>query len=241
MAKDLQLQFAVRVAAYFVVALWLVKIIEIVFSWRLVHWGVYPQSVIGLRGIILAPFIHGSPQHVFANTLPMLILGTALLYGYPRARWWTIINIWLVSGIGVWLFARPSFHFGASGLAHGMFFFLFVVGILRRDKRAIALLMIAFFMYGGMLMTIFPREPDISFEAHFFGALGGVISAFMFRNMDTVPARRPYSWELEPDDEEDSLIGDAWMVEKQSIDQEHMQASDLDSEKPPNVQSEPRH
>lgn len=214
MTSNSSLLFSIRAATIFVAILWLLKVTEVVFSWQLTHWGIFPQTSIGLRGILLAPLIHGSVQHLSANTLPLLILGTALLYGYPKARWWTLLIVWLVSGLGVWLFARQSFHFGASGLTHGMFFFLFVIGILRRDKRAIALLMIAFFMYGGMLLTIFPREPNISFEYHAFGALGGIISAFLFRNLDARPARRRFSWELEPDDEEDPLIGDAWKIEK---------------------------
>lgn len=204
MIKDPQLQFAFRVAAAFVAALWLLKAAEILFAWRLGYWGVYPQTLIGLRGIVLAPLIHGSLQHLFANTLPLLILGTAVFYGYPKSRWRAVLVIWLVSGVGVWLFARASFHIGASGLAHGLFFFLFVIGILRRDKRAIALLMIAFFMYGSMLLTILPREPNISFEFHAFGALGGVISAYLFRDLDAAPARPVYSWELEPDEERDA-------------------------------------
>ena len=204
MIKDPQLQFAFRVTAGFVAALWLIKAAEILFSWPLGHWGVYPQSPIGLRGIVFAPLIHGSLQHLFANTLPLLILGTAVFYGYPRSRWRATAVIWLVSGIGVWLFARASTHIGASGLAHGLFFFLFTIGILRRDKRAIALLMIAFFMYGSMLLTILPYAPNISFESHAFGALGGIISAYWFRDLDPAPARPAYSWELEPDEEQAS-------------------------------------
>ena len=45
----------------------------------------------------------------------------------------------LGSGLGVWLFARESFHFGASGLTHGLMFFIFVSGILRHDRLSIAL------------------------------------------------------------------------------------------------------
>ena len=64
--------------------------------------------------------------------------------------------------------------------------------------------MIAFFMYGSMLLTILPREPTISFESHAFGALGGVISAYWFRDLDAAPARPVYAWELEPDEEQDA-------------------------------------
>ncbi|MEH6468249.1 MAG: hypothetical protein V7725_01405, partial [Porticoccus sp.] len=103
---------------------------------------------------------------------------------------------------------------------HGMFFYLFIGGILRRDKRSIVLLMIAFFMYGSMLLTIFPRESDISYEYHFFGALGGTLSALIFRHWDPKSALKTYSWEQQLGDgyvieEEDLIIRDQWKTEKQ--------------------------
>jgi membrane associated rhomboid family serine protease len=153
------------------------------------------------------------------NTLPTVLLGSMLIYGYPKSRFWALSGIWLLSGIGVWLFARGSYHFGASGLTHGMFFYLFVGGILRRDRRSAALLMVAFYMYGGMLLSILPRDPGVSFESHLFGAMAGVFFAYIFRNWDPKPNRKRYSWERQPDgtdprEEEDPVIGDQWRAGK---------------------------
>ena len=78
--------------------------------------GVYPRSADGILGILVAPLIHGSWQHVMGNSLPMLLLGSILVFGYPRSRWWTLAIIWLLSGVGVWLMGRESYHFGSSGL-----------------------------------------------------------------------------------------------------------------------------
>lgn len=181
----------------FTLALWLIFCLTHYSGWGPRPFAVYPLELNGLIGIITAPLIHGSWQHIASNTLPLLLLGTMLLYGYPRSRWYALALIWILSGINVWLLARPSFHFGASGLTHGLFFYLFVIGILRQDKRSIALLMIAFMMYGGMLMTIFPQEPGISYESHFFGGLAGLLAAFAFRHWDPKPAQKHYSWEHE--------------------------------------------
>jgi hypothetical protein len=75
--------------------------------------------------------------------------------------------------------------------------------------------MVAFSMYGGMLMTIFPTEPEISFESHFFGAVAGVICAVLFQRWDPKTKSKQYSWEKTPHYEEDPVIGDLWMTEKQ--------------------------
>lgn len=229
MSNNNSLQRSIFIAGTFVVLIWWIKLCEVLLGWSLYQLGVYPQAPSGLIGIVTGPLIHSSWPHLIANTLPILLLGSILIYGYPKSRWWSLSIIWLLSGVGVWLFGRESYHLGASGLAHGMFFFLFISGILRRDKRSSALLMIAFFMYGSMLLTILPREPGISYEYHLFGALGGVLSAIGFRHWDPKPPRKIYSWERQSNegdalsDEEDPIIGDQWKTggDKASEDQQH--------------------
>ncbi|MEH6652240.1 MAG: rhomboid family intramembrane serine protease [Motiliproteus sp.] len=213
MSQNTSLQYSITVAGIFVFLIWWIKLSEMMFGWNLHYLGIYPQTLSGLIGIVTGPLVHGSWSHVISNTLPILLLGSILIYGYPKSRWWTLSIVWIVSGLGVWLFGRESYHFGASGLTHGMFFYLLIGGILRRDKRSIALLMVAFFMYGSMLLTILPREPGISYEYHLFGALGGVLCALGFRHWDPKPPRKIYSWERQPD-EEDPIIGDQWKIEK---------------------------
>ena len=81
----------------------------------------------------------------------------------------------ILSLLGAWLLGQPgSHHLGASGLTHGLMFLVFVLGLLRRDRAAIAAGMLAFMFYGGMLMTILPREPGVSWESHLGGAIAGV-------------------------------------------------------------------
>lgn len=188
--------------------LWLIRIADDMFSLELYRWGIYPRELSGLTGLLLGPLIHGSTVHLFANTLPLFVLGTAIVYVYPRSARMAIPVILLASGLGVWLFGRPSYHVGASGLAHGLMFFLFTIGVLRRDRPAMALSMLVFFLYGGMVWGIFPREPGVSFEAHFFGAVTGLALAFLLRNHDPAPPEKKYNWEDE--EEDDPVIGDQW-------------------------------
>jgi len=196
----LRLRRAFILAASFTAFLWLIKLVEIAFGLSFTQYGVYPQRVSGLAGILWAPLIHGSLVHLFSNTAPLIILGTALLYGYPRSARIVIPVLYVCSGLGVWLFARPAYHIGASGLTFGMMFFVFTMGALRWDKRAIALSLVVFLLYGGMIWGIFPGDPEISYETHFFGAITGIVMAIMLKNHDPPSPAKKYSWELEQDD-----------------------------------------
>ena len=218
MAPSPSLRNSIIIAGSFIALLWALKLLETLLGINVYQYGVFPRHYEGLVGIVTGPLIHGSWEHLLGNSLPTLILGTLLLYGYPKSRWWAIGGIWLLSGILVWLFARESFHFGASGITHGMFFYLFTGGIARRDKRSAAMLMIAFYMYGGMMLSIFPGDPGISFESHLFGALAGILLAYLFRHWDQRPAKKRYSWQRGPGDapvleDDDPVIGDQWRVD----------------------------
>lgn len=202
-------------AFIFTLLLWWLHFLAGVFGWDSWNVGVRPGEAIGLVGILAAPLVHGDWEHLVANTPPVLILGTLLFYSYPRAARWVIPVVWLGAGAGVWLFGQEgSVHAGASGVAHGLMFFLFVVGILRRDPRAMAIAMAVFFLYGGMILTIFPREEGISWESHLFGAVPGLLLAFALFRLDAAPPRKVYSWERQAaeEEEDDPVIGDLWKM-----------------------------
>jgi membrane associated rhomboid family serine protease len=205
--KDsLHLKRSFTIVALFTLALWLIKSIESLTGAELFKYGIYPEQLNGLMGIFLAPLIHSSYSHLFANTAPLLILGTALLYGYPKSAKIVIPVVYIGTGLGVWFFARQFYHIGASGLTFGFMFFVFTVGAIRWDRLAIALSMIVFFLYGSMIWGIFPNQPGISFESHFFGAMIGIVLAVLLRNYDTYSPKKKYSWE--EDEENDTSYND---------------------------------
>ena len=206
------LQSSVLASAFIVSLFWCIKSFELLFNVDLSWLGLSAGNWLDGLSIFTAPLVHASLEHLFNNTLPLLLLLTALFYGYPRSQWRVIALVWVLSGLGVLLFARGANHLGASGLTHGIFFFLLVVSLIRRDKTAILLMMIAFFLYGGMTMTIFPREEYISFEYHFFGAVAGALAALLWHKRDPVPIEPKYAWEQDGDSE-DPVIGDAWKLD----------------------------
>jgi membrane associated rhomboid family serine protease len=206
MPQNKRLSQSILYSILVITLLWCLKSAEILFGLDLSFMGLVPLDTSGLLGILTAPLIHGSLEHIFNNTFAILILASFLYYGYPKSWYKVLTLVWVLSGVGVWLFARQASHIGASGITHGLFFFLFIASIFRRDKSSVAIMMIAFLLYGGMTMTIFPREEGISFEYHFFGALAGVIAALIWRDSDPKPAVKRYEWE-ESSSQDDINIG----------------------------------
>lgn len=196
-ADTRRLYIAFGVALTFVLLLWLLKLVETMSGIDFTQFGIYPRRAAGLAGILFAPFIHGSVTHLFANTLPIIIMGTLLLYAYPRAAKVLLPAVYTGGGIAVWLFAREAYHIGASGLAFGLLFFVLTIGIIRWEQRTIALSLVLFFLYGGMISGVVPMAHDISFESHLSGALIGLILAFPLRHLDPASPSKQYSWELE--------------------------------------------
>ncbi len=179
----------------------MVKTASVIFDWELYHLGIYPLDIKGLMGIILSPFIHGSFSHLISNSLPLLVLGTALFYFYREVAFRVFILGLLITGLWVWVFARPSYHIGASGVLYSLAAFLFVSGIIRRHPRLMALSMLVAFLYGGMVWGIFPVREHISWESHLMGMISGALLALFYREHG--PQRPLYSWEIEEIEETD--------------------------------------
>ncbi|MEX0606445.1 MAG: rhomboid family intramembrane serine protease, partial [Halofilum sp. (in: g-proteobacteria)] len=167
----------VAAVAAFIGLLWLIHGIAMASGGSPGALGIRPRDPIGLIGVVTAPLVHGSASHLFSNTLPLFVLGTALLFGSPRAARIVVPVLWLGSGLAVWLFARDAMHLGASGLAYGMMTFVFLTGVLRRDARSAALSMLVFFLHGSMIWGVLPLREGISFESHLAGAVIGLFLA----------------------------------------------------------------
>jgi membrane associated rhomboid family serine protease len=186
----------------FVSLLWLIKVTEHFLQIDFTHLGIYPLRFSGLLGIVFAPVIHGSFQHLISNTLPLIILGWALFYFYPELGLRITILSWLFTGIWVWSFARFSYHIGASGIIYSWAAFLFVSGIIRKHPRLMALSLLVIFLYGSLIWGIFPLKERISWEGHLMGMVSGVVLALYYRQAGL--QRKKYSWELEEEPEDDS-------------------------------------
>ncbi|NCR09716.1 MAG: rhomboid family intramembrane serine protease [Microcystis aeruginosa LG13-11] len=167
------------ILATFVAIFWLLEILDqFVFRGSLDVFGIIPHQVIGLRGILFAPFLHGDFPHLIANTVPFLILGWLVMLQETSDFFIVTGLTMLVGGLGVWLFAAPgSIHIGASILIFGYLGFLLLRGYFQRNIPSILLSILVFLLYGGTIWGVLPSRPGISWQGHLFGFLGGVLAA----------------------------------------------------------------
>ncbi|HUH46565.1 MAG TPA: rhomboid family intramembrane serine protease [Arenibacter sp.] len=183
-----------------VLAIWIVYWYEIKFQVNLNHYGIYPRSFKGLRGIVFSPFLHGSVGHLYNNTIPIAMLTAALVYFYREIAFKVLLYGILLSGLITWLIARPSYHIGASGVIYVLATFIFFKGIFSKHYRLVALSLIVVFIYGSLLWYIFPLQEGISWEGHLGGFITGLVLAISLRA--TLPQPKKYDWEKEDYKEE---------------------------------------
>ena len=177
----------------------LVELGELVFELDLGQFGVFPRKVSGLLGVFTYPFIHSDWKHLTNNSSAILVLGTMLYYFYRPVASKTLLWIYLMSGVWLWIGGRPNFHIGASGIVYALFGFLFFSGLLRRHLKLMALSMLVVFLYGSLVWGIFPVDHQISYEGHLFGLLAGIVVAIVYRNQGPQPPK--YSWDLVEEEE----------------------------------------
>ena len=177
-AREPAWKAAALVTGGFVALLWLLEVVDTATGHPLDAYGIQPRSEDGLVGVVLAPTLHFGFDHLVSNTVPVLVLGfLTLATGLARGVAATTI-IWVVGGLGVWLFAQPgSTHAGASVLIFGWIVYLVVRGFLNRRTSEILIGVAVFLLYSGALLGVLPGQPGVSWQGHLFGAIGGFIAA----------------------------------------------------------------
>ena len=185
----------------FVIIIWCVKIIEYVFSFSFIHFGVLAKEFSGIKGIIFYPFIHSDWNHLLNNTFPVFILLIMLFAFYRKIAIQIFSYLFLISGALLWLIGRPdSYHIGASGIIFGLASFLITSGIIRKNPKLASISLLVIFLYGSLIWGIFPFKINMSWEGHLSGFLTGVLLAIFYRKQG--PERKKYSWEEEEEEEE---------------------------------------
>ena len=198
-----------------VTLIWAVKIVEISLNVELGRYGLVPHTTQGLLGILTLPFLHGGWEHLMANSVPVIVLGTALYYFYPTLANRVMLVSYLGSGLLTWCLGDPSTtHVGASALIYSLNLFLIVSGFIRGNRQLTVIALIMVFLYGSFIWGMIPslaRPQNISWEGHLSGAIIGMVLALLLRKEG--PQKEVHHWE-EDDDSDDSGTDDSENDEK---------------------------
>jgi membrane associated rhomboid family serine protease len=203
-----QFKYSNRIIIYpllMVLLIWLVFWYQTNIDYGIKSFGIQPKKVEGLLGVFTSPFLHGDLNHLYNNSMPLLVLSLALFYFYNKIAWKVILYGVLLSGFLTWIIGNSGNHIGASGLIYVLVSFIFFKGIFAKHYRLIALSLMVIFLYGSMIWYVFPIKQGMSWEGHLGGLITGLLFALVFRKQVAKPER--YLWE-EPDynEEEDPFM-----------------------------------
>jgi len=193
---------AVLKAVIIVSILWVVFLINDIFSFQWNNYGLHPRDPNGLFGIFAMPFLHGDMAHLFSNSVPLLVLLFSIFYFFYKKALLILMMTWFMSGVLTWVIGTEGVHVGASGIVYALAFFLVTISILKKETKLMAYSLIIIFLYGSIVWGFFPQlfpDKHISWEGHLAGTITGIVLAFFYRKEG--PVKKVY---FEDEDEEES-------------------------------------
>jgi membrane associated rhomboid family serine protease len=156
-----------------------VHAINMLSGFALNQFGIVPRNLGGLWAIVVSPFLHTGIFHLVNNMIALFVLSTLFMLHSNEKYIQSVIMICLLGGLMVWLFGRNSSHVGASGLIFGLWSLCIASAFFEKKIIHIVIAFLVLVFYGGLIFGIIPRDPRISFEAHFFGLIAGIMCSFI--------------------------------------------------------------
>jgi len=174
-----------------VALMWVSEMVDAVLGGRLDGLGIEPRDLDGLIGVALAPFLHVGFGHLIANTFPFLVMGGAIALAGALRVLAVVVIVGLFSGLGTWLVAPEStVHVGASGLVFGFATYLVARGVFNRDLFQLLVGTVVVLLFGTALLGGLVPQQGVSWQAHLFGAAGGIAAArLLARRREERPTR----------------------------------------------------
>ncbi|MBT8323795.1 MAG: rhomboid family intramembrane serine protease [Winogradskyella sp.] len=196
MNQDQQFKYSTSTVVYpvlMVLILWLTFWFQVRVNSGIKSFGIRPQQFEGLVGVFTSPFLHSDINHLYNNSIPLLVLNMALFYFYHKIAWKVLFFGIIVSGLLTWIIGSSGNHIGASGLIYVLVSFIFFKGIFAKHYRLIALSLLVIFLYGSLIWYVFPIKDGMSWEGHLGGLITGLVFALIFKKQVAKPER--YVWE----------------------------------------------
>jgi len=166
--------------ALFIISIfWIIHIVNALLDYQLNILGIFPRHIFGLFGIPFFSFLHASFNHIFFNSIPLVILVDLVLIGGKQTFLCATTSIILISGFMTWLFGRHAIHIGASGLVMGYWGYLLVSAYQAPSIMTGVVMLLCLYYFGGLVTNFFPREERVSWEGHIFGFLAGVATLYI--------------------------------------------------------------
>jgi membrane associated rhomboid family serine protease len=177
---------AVFVVGFALAIMWVLEVFAYVTDNHILTYGIRAHDITDLPHVFTAPFLHASFDHLISNSVPFAILGfLAALRGISKFLIMNVI-VMVVGGLGVW-FLGPSngVTVGASILIFGYFGYLAGRGLFERRLTDILIAVVVGVLYGtAIAASVVPNNPQISWQGHLFGLIGGVLAAWTLRRRD---------------------------------------------------------
>ncbi len=169
-----------RIVLALLAAMWAFEIVDVALDNRLDQYGIDPRDPDGLFGVVAAPFLHAGFGHLLANSIPFVVLGLLIAFQGALRVVAVTVTVALVSGVGTWLVAPAgTIHIGASGIVFGYATYLLVRGLFNRRLVEILIGVAVAAVWGTALLGGLVPQEGVSWQGHFFGAVGGVIAAWL--------------------------------------------------------------
>lgn len=160
-------------------AMALVHVANMALGGQLNQFGILPRDPDSWLYIYSSPWLHGNLSHLINNLIGLAIFSWLCLLRTVRLYVWSSLFIITLTGILVWLFGRHAMHIGASGWVFGLWSLSIALACFDRRPLNILIAIAVVFLYGGMIYGVLPQDASVSYEAHLFGTISGVLAAWL--------------------------------------------------------------
>ncbi|KTD30802.1 putative rhomboid family protein [Legionella moravica] len=175
----LQTQNNFKVLGVILLLPWSIFFISQFVTKRILLLGIIPRHLRGLPGIICTPLLHANFNHIFFNSIPLLVLSNFILINGLNYYLTVTLLITVLSGLAIWCFAKPGLHIGASALITGYWGFLICNIYQQGTLTTVILGLVSLYYFAGIFFGIFPRKKGVSWEGHLFGLLAGLATSYL--------------------------------------------------------------